>query len=67
MKKQNPFLIGIYKASQCTDIADCENALQQIEDVKKHLVNVRAESRAVYIREISLRKKLKLLFQRSVQ
>lgn len=59
---QNPLLEGIYKASQCTDIRDVEQALEDLEKVKKDLKNVRLESRAIFIREASLKKKYKKFF-----
>lgn len=57
----NHLLKNIYKASQCTDINDCLISLNQLQEVKKYLNNKRGASRAVYIREASIVKKMNSL------
>lgn len=51
---KNPLLKGIYKAGECKDESDFMIALEQLNEVKKSLTNVRGRSRAVYSRERSL-------------
>jgi hypothetical protein len=65
MSKNNTILYGIYKASDCTDLSDCQIALSQVKD----LISVNERNglpvKKLYSRLLSLEKKMASLLKRA--